>query len=277
MKIKSGDVVLLTGASGGLGVHFVKAFARLRTRLVLAAYPGNDLQELRSEIEKQGCDSVDLICDLRDSKQRQNLIQTAFERFGKVDVLVNNAGIEFTSYYHDLKENEIADVLAVNLEAPMMLAHAVLPGMLASKRGHIVNIASLAGKSGPAFQEPYAATKAALIAFTTSLRSTYRPKGVSASVIVPGFVEAGIYSRLKARTGLSAPALLGVSQPESVVQAVLKAIERDSPETIINPTPIRPLLAFTTLFPRAGEWLTNKIGANNFFRKAVDADSTTKR
>lgn len=272
MKIKPGDVVLLTGASGGLGVHFVKAFAKLGTRLVLAAYPGNDLQGIREEIEKRGCESVDMICDLRDPKQRRELIQTALNRFGRVDVLVNNAGIEFTSYYHELKGDEIADVLAVNLEAPMMLAHAFLPGMIAARRGHIINIASLAGKSGPAFQEPYAATKAGLIAFTTSLRSTYRPQGISASVIVPGFVEAGIYARLKAKTGVSAPALLGVSQPEQVVHAVVRAIERDAPETIINPTPIRPLLAFTALFPRTGEWLTNKIGANNFFRKAIEQD-----
>lgn len=277
MQIKPGNVVVLTGASGGIGVHFVRAFARLGTRLVLAAYPGNDLQALRSEIEKEGCDSVDMICDLRDNQQRVKLIETALDRFGRVDVLVNNAGVEYTSFFHELTEAQIAEVLAVNLESPMMLARLVLPTMLAQKRGHIVNIASLAGKSGPAFQESYAATKAGLIAFTASLRSTYRPEGPSASVIVPGFVEAGIYSRLKAKTGVSAPALLGVSPPEAVVNAVLRAIECDSPELIINPMPVRPLLAFTALFPRAGEWITEKIGANNFFRKAIQQDKTTPK
>ncbi len=277
MQIKPGNVVVLTGASGGIGVHFVRAFARLGTRLVLAAYPGNDLQALRSEIEKEGCDSVDMICDLRDNQQRVKLIETALDRFGRVDVLVNNAGVEYTSFFHELTEAQIAEVLAVNLESPMMLARLVLPTMLAQKRGHIVNIASLAGKSGPAFQESYAATKAGLIAFTASLRSTYRTEGPSASAIVPGFVEAGIYSRLKAKTGVSAPALLGVSPPEAVVNAVLRAIECDSPELIINPMPVRPLLAFTALFPRAGEWITEKIGANNFFRKAIQQDKTTPK
>jgi short-subunit dehydrogenase len=270
MKIKPGDVVLLTGASGGLGIHFVKAFARLRIRLVLAAFPGNDLQEIRAEIEKQGCESVDMICDLRDPSQRLKLIETALNRFGRVDVLVNNAGVEFTAFYHELSETQIATVLAVNLEAPMMLARLVLPAMLTQKCGHIINISSLAGKSGPAFQEPYAATKAALIAFTLSLRSTYRTAGVSASAIVPGFVETGIYSRLKAQTGMSAPTWLGTSQPESVVHAVLRAIENDLPEVIVNPVPVRPLLAITALFPRVGEWLSGKIGANNFFRRAVE-------
>jgi short-subunit dehydrogenase len=277
MKIKPGDVILLTGASGGLGVHFVKAFARLGARMVLAAYPGNDLQELRSEIEKGGCESIDMVCDLRVPEERAKLVELALSKFGRVDVLVNNAGVEFTSYYHELTEAQIADVLAVNLEAPMMLARSVLPSMLAQRRGHIINIASLAGKSGPAFQEPYAATKAALIAFSLSLRSTYRTQGVSASAIVPGFVEAGIYARLKAKTHVSAPALLGVSQPIAVVHAVTRAIESDCPEIIVNPTPVKPILAFTALFPRAGEWLTNKIGANNFFRKAVELDKKASK
>ena len=270
MKIKPGDVVLLTGASGGLGIHFVKAFARLGARLVLAAYPGNDLQEIRAEIEKQGGESIDLICDLRDPAQRTKLVEAALDRFGRVDVLVNNAGVEFTAFYHELTEAQIAMVLAVNLEAPMLLTRLVLPAMLARKQGHIINISSLAGKSGPAFQEPYAATKAALVAFTLSLRSTYLGTGISASAIVPGFVEAGIYARLKAQTGMSAPAWLGTSQPEAVVQAVLRAIEDNRPEIIVNPTPVRPLLAFTALFPRAGEWVSRKAGANHFFRRAVE-------
>jgi len=261
---------LLTGASGGLGLHFVKAFARLGVRLVLVAFPGYDLQEIRAEIEKQGCESIDMICDLRDPGQRLKLVEMALNRFGRVDVLVNNAGVEFTSFYHELSEAQIATVLAVNLEAPMMLTRLVLPTMLAQKRGHIINISSLAGKSGPAFQEPYAATKAALISFTLSLRSTYRSMGVSGSAIVPGFVEAGIYSRLKAQTGMTAPAWLGTSAPESVVQAVIRAIEKDRPEIIVNPIPVRPLLAFTALFPRGGEWLTGKIGSNDFFRRAVE-------
>jgi len=191
--------------------------------------------------------------------------------------LINNAGVEFNSYYHELSEAQISEVLTVNLTAPMMLTRLLLPAMLARKRGHIINIASLAGKSGPAFQEPYAATKAGLIAFTASLRSTYRAEGISASAIVPGFVEAGIYARLKAKAGMPAPLWVGVSQPESVVRAVIRAVEQDYPEIIVNPTPIRPLLAFTALFPRAGEWLAGKIGANYFFRRAVDAEKKGAR
>jgi short-subunit dehydrogenase len=270
MKIKAGDVVIVTGATGGLGVHVARAFAQRHTRLVLSAYPNTDMGELRDEIKKWGGESVDMICDLRDSEQRSKLVALALERFGRIDILVNNAGVEFNSYYHELSEAKIGEVLAVNLAAPMFLTRLVLPAMLAQRRGHIINLASLAGKSGPAFQEPYAATKAALIAFTLSLRSTYRTESVSASAIVPGFVDAGIYARLKVKSGRSAPVFLGVSQPEAVVTALLRAIEQDQPEIIVNPTPIRPMLAFTALFPRVGEWLSTKIGANDFFRRVVE-------
>jgi short-subunit dehydrogenase len=276
MKIQPGDVVLLTGASGGLGIHLVSAFLQKKARLFMAAYPGSDLPAIREQIEASGGEVAELVCDLREAAQREKLVAAARERFGRIDLLVNNAGVEYTAYYHELTAEQITNLIAVNLTAPMMLTRLVLPEMLARKRGHIINISSLAGKAGPAFQEPYAATKAALVGFTQSLRSTYRPLGVSASVIVPGFVEAGIYARLKARTGVSAPAWLGVSPPAAVVRAVLHASERDAPEVIVNPTPVRPILAFNALFPRLGEWLSGRIGADNFFRRAVEKDRARK-
>jgi short-subunit dehydrogenase len=270
MKIQPGDTVLLTGAPGGLGAFMARAFADRKVKLVLVAHPGAELQVLQKSVEDRGAEAVTMISDLRDPAQRKQLVQDVRKRFGKIDILVNNAGVEFTGAYHDLREENIYDTLKVNLEAPMILCRLVLAEMLERKRGHIVNISSLAGKSGPAYQEPYAATKAGLVAFTASLRATYKNSGVSASVIVPGFVEAGIYSKLKTRSGLSAPPLLGTSPPEAVSRAVIRAIENDMPEIIVNPLPVRPLLAFTALFPSAGEWLVNKIGSNKFFKQVVE-------
>jgi short-subunit dehydrogenase len=185
---------------------------------------------------------------------------------------VNNAGVEYSSYYHELSEAKIKEVLSVNLEAPMMLSWLALPALLKQGSGHIVNISSLAGKSGPAFQECYSATKAALQGFTMSLRASYRGEGVSASVICPGFVEAGIYSRLKERAGRPAPAVLGAVRPERVARALLRAIDRDLPEVLVNRYPMRPLLALSALSPALGEWLSAKFGVNDFFRRVVDAE-----
>lgn len=271
MNLSGGNTVLLTGASGGLGRVMAEAFARKGARLALVAHPGAELEPVCQSLARDGAFARAYVADLRDAKQRQDVLQGVRRDFGPVDVLVNNAGVEYTSLYHELTEGQIAEVLAVNLAAPMFLTWHLLPEMLERRRGHIVNISSLAGKAGPACQEPYAATKAALVAFTASLRATYRGTGVSASVIVPGFVEAGIYARLKASSGCSAPALLAGCRPEAVAKALIKAIEADLPEVIVNRYPVRPLLALYALSPSLGNWLTSRLGVHGFFRKVIEA------
>lgn len=248
--------------------------------LVLVAFPGEGLDEVASAVIKAGVKAITLEFDLRNAEQRQRVVSATLKEFGGVHVLVNNAGLEASAAFHDLPEGQIKDILAVNLEAPMMLTRAVLPEMLRQGRGHIVNMSSLAGKFGPGYQEAYAATKAALTAFTFSLRGTYRRTGVSASVVCPGFVEAGIYQRMKQQIGRSAPGLLGAAacSPERVAQAVVRAIERDLPEIIVSRLPVRPLLALYPLSPSLGGWITDKVlGANDFFQSVAEAQRKDPR
>ena len=272
MRILAEQIVLLTGASGGLGTYMAQAFAARKVKLALVAHPGIDLEGLRKSVADGGAKAIAITSDLRDPVQRREMLAAVRSRLGRIDILVNGAGVEFNSAYHELSEGQIGEVLSVNLEAPMILSRLVLPEMLERKQGHIVNISSLAGKSGPAFQEPYAASKAGLVAFTQSLRATYRGSGVSASVIVPAFVEAGIYARLKAKSGCAAPALLTGCSPEQVAQAVLRSIEGDVPEIIVNRYPIRPVLALSALSPRLGDWITARMGVNDFFRRAAETE-----
>ena len=271
MNIDAGQTVLLTGASGGLGTHLTRAFAKTGAKLALVAYPGDELITLRDEVRRAGGTAIALARDLRLSDERQEVVAEVRKEFGATDILVNNAGIEFTSPYDVLSEQNIVDVLRVNLEATMIMSWLVLPEMLRRGKGHIVNMSSLAGKANPALQEPYAASKAGLIGFTYSLRASYRSAGVSASAIVPGFVETGIYTRLKERSGLAAPKLLGTSSPEKVVAAVIRAVQRDLPEVIINPIPVRPLLALCALLPRVGERALAMTGGHDFFRRVFQA------
>lgn len=272
MRVQAGDTILLTGASGGLGEFIARAFARFQVRLVLVDFPAAGLDAVRQAVQTAGSEAVELSFDLRQPHQRVALVEEVQRRFGRIDVLVNNAGVEFTSPYHDLSEAQVQDVIDVNLAAPMMLTRLCLPGMLKRGSGHIVSISSLAGKSGPALQEPYAATKAALVAFTLSLRASYRSSGVSASTVVPGFVDAGIYARLKRRSGCRAPALLTGCSGRDVAEAVLKAIQKDIPEIIVNRYPIRLALALSALSPRLGEWITARIGVHDFFRRVYRAN-----
>ncbi|HWQ91205.1 MAG TPA: SDR family NAD(P)-dependent oxidoreductase, partial [Clostridia bacterium] len=249
MRIEAGQTVFLTGASGGLGAFIARAFAKRKVNLALVAYPGTGLEALRDEVVALGVRADIWAADLRQPEARRTAVEEVTRNLGPVDVLINNAGVEFCSPYHELTEEQISEVIGVNLEAAMLLTRLVLPGMLERRRGHIVNMSSLAGKSGPAFQEAYAATKAALVGFTASLRASYRDTGVSASVIVPGFVEAGIYERLKAKSGVAAPFVLTGSTPDQVAAAILRAIDRNSAEIIVNRYPIRPMLALTAISP----------------------------
>ena len=276
MRIVAGQTVLLTGASGGLGSVMTQAFADRKVKLALLAYPGIDLEPLAKSVADRVPDALVLSSDLRDAGQRHAVLEAVNRRFGPIHILVNNAGVEFTCPYHELTEAQIYEVLGVNLEAPMILSRLVLPQMLQSGHGHIVNISSLAGKSGPALQEPYAATKAGLLGFTASLRASYRGSGVSASVIVPSFVEAGIYARLKAKTGCAAPSLLTGCSADQVARSVVCAIEGDVPEIIVNRYPIRPVLALSALSPRLGEWIAHKLGVHDFFRRVFEVGKGEK-
>jgi short-subunit dehydrogenase len=269
--------VLITGASGGLGVHICEALAACGANLAMVAYPGAGLQELVQMAKSHGVRAVSRPVDIRSNDERRRMLDWVRAELGEVDVLVNNAGVEHTSLYHDLSPDQITDMLGVNLEAPMRLAHALLPGMLQRRFGHIVNISSLAGKSGPACQEGYAATKAGLVAFSSSLRATYKDTGVSSSVICPGFVEAGIYSRIKQAAGRPAPALLAATRPEKVAQAVVQSIQGDKPEVIVSRYPIRPVLALSALWPSFGLRFAEWVGANEFFRDVAQKNRKDKK
>jgi short-subunit dehydrogenase len=213
--------------------------------------------------------------DVTDHQALQTLVAKAQQEFGGIDVLVNNAGVDTLGAYHELPWEEVDTILQVNLMTPMLLTQLVLPMMLAQRSGHIVNIASLAGKSGMAYQEAYCATKAGMIMFTSALRASYKENGVSASVICPGGIkEAGMFQRVLDSTHVSYPAI-STSPPQKVALAVLRAIKQDLPEVIVYPTPMKPFMAFQALSPRLVERLLPLMGGDVFKRATQIRESET--
>jgi short-subunit dehydrogenase len=270
MRNLRGRTAILTGASKGIGVHVARALAKQGINLVLAARSASALEKVREEVERLGVRAIAVPTDVGDRSALESLVERSRSEFGAIDILVNNAGIELILTYHKLTLEEIDQIVSVNLVAPMHLTWLVLPGMLERGQGHIVHVSSLAGKAGPAYNEPYGATKAGLIGFTQSLRGTYRRHGVSTSVVCPGFVEEGMYAKTKQEFGVEAPRRLGVSKPEAVARGVIRAIKKDLPEVIVNPGPIRWLLAATAISPSLGEWILERTGADAVFHKVAE-------
>jgi len=270
------QVALVTGASRGLGRVIARALARRGATVALAARSREGLDEVVRLIEAEGGAAVAFPVDLGAPGACLQLIDDVRDRLGPVDLLINNAALVEIAAYPSTRPDAIEQMIAVNLTAPMMLSRAVLPEMLARDRGHIVNVASLAGLIGVGWGEVYTATKHGLVGFTRSLRLSARLTGsqVSASVVCPGFIdESGMYADLSASTGARAPLVFGTITPKMVTQAVLRAIDDDVPQIIVNQTPVRPLCGVLAILPRLGERLTAWLGTHRVFREVIAAHS----
>ncbi len=269
MEQLRGRTALVTGASGGLGVHLARGLAREGMNVGLVARREPELAALAAEFEKLGVRAAALPTDLSDLGQIDPLIERAEAALGPVDLLVNNAGVEIGAAFTVLTREELTSTVDLNLTAPLLLTHRVLPGMLERGRGHVVFVSSLAGKLGPAYNEPYAATKAGLVGLTQSLRAEYLHEPVGFSVICPGFIAGdGMYQRM-VEEGIKSNRLMGETTVEKVTEATVRAIRRDLPEVIETGAPVRPMLALAQIAPGLVERVAPRFGATEIFRRTA--------
>jgi short-subunit dehydrogenase len=275
MEELRGRNAILTGASRGLGVYIARALAAEGVNLALAARTLAPVEELAQELSASGVRAVAIRADVAVAADRTALLQRAAAALGDIDILVNNAALETNLAFADFSLSAIDEMLNVDLVAPVLLTRELLPQLLERKQGHIVNIASLAGKSATPFNVPYSTAKGGLILFTHSLRAELRGTGVSTSVVVPGFVsETGMFAAKTQEHGLTAPAIVGTSTPEKVARAVVRVIKSDVLETIVAPGPMRLSQAFNQVFPEAFAWFVTRIGAMEPFKKMASMKSS---
>lgn len=262
-------VILVTGASAGLGLAICRKLAAQRPRLVLAARSAQRLQLAAAELQAAGAAVLAVPADVAVPADLQRLVEVALAKFGRIDVLINNAGIECFSEFDALTEAEIQQTIATNLTGAILLTRLVVPGMKSRRFGRIINMASTAGKHGPAYGAVYGATKAGLIAFTQSLRGELSEHGILSTAICPGFAtDGGIYDEIVRATGRRTPQLLGGTTAASVAKAVVAAIRTAPPERILNFPALRPMFLFRDLFPRLGERIILAV-TRKFLRRAA--------
>jgi short-subunit dehydrogenase len=259
-------VVLITGASRGIGPIVAEALARRGAAVALAARSESGLQKVAAGLNERGARTLIIPVDLRQPSQREELIQTVLKQYGNIDVLVNNAGLETEGAYAELEWSAIRETIEVNLIAPMALTRLVLPEMLRKKSGQVVNIASIAAKSGAPYAATYSGTKAGLAEWTRALRLELAGTGVHLSTIFPGYVrQVGMFAKF----GLQSPWIVGSCSPSQVAEAVVHAIEKRRRERIINSRPLRYSFVLNEVSPRIGDWLMRISGVIDFQRRKV--------
>jgi len=183
-----GTVALVTGASRGLGRAFALALAEAGADLALAARSVDDLQLTAEDAAKHGVHAQAFPTDLREAGQIDALVEGATRAFGRIDVLVNNAGIAGAEKpVLDLERREWEDALAVNLLGPALLARAVARGMVERRQGRIINVASIAGLAPVSRLGPYCVSKAALIQLTRVMALELARHNVQVNALCPGY------------------------------------------------------------------------------------------
>lgn len=262
-----GRTALVTGASGGLGAHLARRLAREGMNVALTARSEDALTTLADELQALGVRSAALPADLSDLDQIDLLLERAESALGPLDLLVNNAGVEIGGAFTACTRAELTSTVDLNLTAPLLLTHRVLPGMRERRRGHVVFISSIAGKLGPAYNGTYAAAKAGLVGLTQSLRAEYAHEPVGFSVVCPGFIAGdGMYQRM-VEAGVRSNRLMGETTLEKVTDATLRAIRRDLPEVIETGAPVRPALALAQVAPRLVERVAPRFGMTEIFHR----------
>jgi 3-oxoacyl-[acyl-carrier protein] reductase len=189
MSSLQGRIALVTGASQGIGRACALELARSGATVALAARNESKLAEVVAEIEAAGGQAAAFALDVASEESIKTGAKAILERFSKVEILVNNAGITRDALSMSMKRADWDDVLATNLTGAFLMTQAVLRPMLKNRWGRIINISSVVGRTGQAGQVNYAASKAGLIGITRSLAREVGSRGITVNAVAPGYIE----------------------------------------------------------------------------------------
>ncbi len=256
MKIIAGKTVVLTGASGGIGEFIARSLAKEQATVVGVSRSKEGLARICDEVEGAGGRSISIPFDLSKLEELPTLVQQIHQLAGPIDILINNAAIEKYRPFQNYTLEDTQSILTTNLLAPMELTRLVLPSMLDHNSGHIVNIASLAGKKGAPYNSIYSASKAGLIMWSDAMRQELATTNVGFSVVCPGYTAAGMFFAL----GITPPRAARVAQPMEVANAVLQSIQQNQEEVVLDGALSKLLFAIAQLSPQFGDAVFRRVG-----------------
>jgi NAD(P)-dependent dehydrogenase (short-subunit alcohol dehydrogenase family) len=237
-------VVIVTGASSGIGAATARLLAEEGATVILAARRADLLAELEREITRRGGKARAVPTDVTNDTDITNLVQAALASSGRIDALVNNAGI--AGGFSILADRAVLDeIVAVNLIAPAHLMKAVIPIMLNQGGGSIVNIGSIAGEVGVGAM--YSASKFGLRGLTDAVRREFLAQRIEVSLIEPGYIQTAMTAKRKQR----------MPGPRIVARAVLQVLERPRRRVMV-PSYYRVPVILASLFPKTADRLINR-------------------
>lgn len=227
-----GRVALVTGGSRGIGFAVARTLASMGARVAICGRNSARLEQAKLEMERAGVKCLALAADVSRAEDVSALVKNTENSLGPVEILVNNAGIGYFSPAHEAPEETWDAVLNTNLKSVFLLSKAVAANMIARGGGHIINIASIAGKSAFAGGGLYCASKWGLLGLTQCMAEDLRSYGIRVSAVCPGSVN----TEFSPHTGKDGSKML---QPEDVAHAVA-AIVTQAPQSFISEIVLRP-------------------------------------
>ncbi|NDJ22074.1 SDR family NAD(P)-dependent oxidoreductase [Nostoc sp. B(2019)] len=256
MKNIAGKTVVLTGASGGIGAFIARALAKEQATIVSVSRSQKGLDQICAEVEAAGGKGISIPFDLSKLEKLSVLTQQIHQLAGPIDILINNAAIEKYRPFQNYTLEDFQSILTTNLLAPMELTRLLLPSMLERNSGHIVNIASSAGKKGAPYNSIYSASKAGLIMWSDAIQQELASTNVGVSIVCPGCTDAGMYHALD----ITVPSTARVAQPTEVADAILQSIKQNQKEVVLDGTASKILFAISQLSPQFGDMVFQRLG-----------------
>ncbi len=258
-------VVLVTGGSSGLGLAIAEAFVAAGAQVAIAGLEADAVEQVTERMRAVGRDVLGVQADITRQEDVDRLIARTVDYFGRLDVLVNNAGRSMRGKVLDTTPEQFRDLMELNLIALVRCTRAAVPHLL-RRRGHVVNIGSLAAKSAARWVGAYPATKFAVAAYSQQLRLELGPEGLHVLLVCPGPVErkdarlyplAGLEDVPESARAPGAGVQVRAIPPQRLARAILRACQHRQPELVI-PGKARLLFALAQLWPSLGDWIVRR-------------------
>ncbi|BAU29274.1 hypothetical protein DFP93_13237 [Aneurinibacillus soli] len=247
-------IIVITGASSGIGQTTALLTAQLGAIPILLARSEDALATLTDRIQPLQPDVSYYVCDVTDENQIEDVVNRITERYGKIDIWVNNAGYGVFGSVLDAQMEDIIGMMDVNYLGVVRCTRAILPHMKKRQQGHIINVASIAGKLATPNSSAYSASKFAVIGYTHSVRAEVKPFGVYVSAVNPGPVRTPFFDRADTSGSYRQSVEKFMIDPETVARGILKAAATGQAEVTL-PRYMRAGVVLHHVFPRLFERL----------------------